>query len=161
MRPRASGDHGGVASSGVPGTDLFLAPAPGLPRGLRIPATELVERFSRSSGPGGQHVNTTDSRVELVLDVGACSALTAGQRARAIRAHRLVWVVVASEHRSQYRNRVAARERLADMLARALAPSAPARRRTKPTRSSQARRLRTKRRRSQTKALRTRVRDDE
>ena len=103
---------------------------PGLPDGLVIPAAELVERFSRSSGPGGQSVNTTDSRVELEYDVASSAALTDAQRARALRnlGPRLIdgrLVVDASEHRSQHRNRVAARERLADLLRTALAPAAP------------------------------------
>ena len=116
-------------SLGAPGRDLRVPPGPGLPEGLVVPAADLVERFSRSSGPGGQSVNTTDSRVELELDVAASPALTEAQRARALT--RLVarltdgrLVVVASEHRSQHRNRVAARERLAELLRAALAPPA-------------------------------------
>ena len=93
-----------------------------------IPAAELVERFSRSSGPGGQSVNTADSRVELEYDVASSTALTDAQRARALRnlGTRLTdgrVVVDSSEHRSQHRNRVAARERLAGP-----APQAPSRR---------------------------------
>ena len=90
-------------------SDLRVPSGPGLPEGLVVPAEELVERFSRSSGPGGQSVNTTDSRVELVFEGGTSSVLTPAERERVgtIR-------VVATEHRSQHRNRVAARERLAD-----------------------------------------------
>ena len=125
-----------------PGGDLVIAPAPGLRRGLVVPAVELVERFSRSSGPGGQGVNTADSRVELVFEPGSSSALTSAQRERAVEAlaGRLVGgrlTIVASEHRSQLRNRAAARLRLADVLREALAPPPPARRPTKPTRGSQ------------------------
>ncbi|MFC4784172.1 alternative ribosome rescue aminoacyl-tRNA hydrolase ArfB [Nocardioides sp. MAHUQ-72] len=148
-----------------PGGDLAVVPGPGLPDGLTIPAVELVERFSRSPGPGGQSVNTTDSRVELVYDVAASSALSEGQRRRALSrlAERLVdgtMVVVASEHRSQHRNRVAARERLAELLRSALAPPPPPRRATKPTRGSQRRRLEAKRQRGLTKSLRGRVRGE-
>ena len=148
-----------------PGDDLPVPPGPGLPAGLTIPAAELVERFSRSPGPGGQSVNTADSRVQLEYDVRASSALSPAQRDRAQRrlAGRLVdgsVVVVASEHRSQHRNRVAARERLADLLRSALAPPPPPRRPTKPTRGSQRRRLEAKRQRAQTKSLRGRVRGE-
>jgi ribosome-associated protein len=148
-----------------PGGDLTVAPGPGVPDGLTVPAAELLERFSRSPGPGGQSVNTADSRVELVFDVARSTVLTEGQRRRALArlAGQLVdgsVVVVASEHRSQHRNRVAARERLADLLRTALAPPPPPRRATKPTRGSQRRRLEAKRQRGRTKALRGRVRGD-
>lgn len=144
-----------------PGSDLVVRAGPGLPSGLVIPEGELVERFSRSPGPGGQSVNTTDSRVELEFDVAASSALTEEQRARLLaRLPGPVVTVVASEHRSQHRNRVAARERLADRLREALAPPPPPRRPTKPTRGSQRRRLEDKRQRGETKALRGRVRDE-
>jgi len=148
-----------------PGEDLAVPPGPGLPQGLVLPAGELVERFSRSAGPGGQSVNTTDSRVELVFDVASSTALSDSQRRRALTrlAGQLVdgtVVMVASEHRSQHRNRVAARERLADLLRRALAPPPPSRRPTKPTRGSQRRRLKAKKERGATKALRGRVRGE-
>ena len=148
-----------------PGNDLIIAPAPGLRRGLVVPASELHERFSRASGPGGQGVNTTDSRVELVFEPGASTALTPGQRERAVAAltGRLVagrLTVVASEHRSQLRNRVAARERLAILLREALAPPPSVRRATKPTRGSQQRRIEGKRRRAEVKAGRGRVRPE-
>ncbi|MCW2766163.1 MAG: class peptide chain release factor [Nocardioides sp.] len=147
-----------------PGSDLTVPPGPGLPDGLAIPAAELLERFSRSPGPGGQSVNTSDSRVELVFDVSASEALTGAQRDRALAhlASTLVngtIVVVASEHRSQHRNRVAARERLVETLRTALAPPPPSRRPTRPTRGSQRRRLDEKRQRGETKSLRGRVRD--
>ena len=148
-----------------PGEDLVVPPGPGLPQGLVLPAGELVERFSRSAGPGGQSVNTTDSRVELVFDVASSTALSDSQQRRALTrlAGQLVdgtVVMVASEHRSQHRNRVAARERLADLLRRALAPPPPSRRPTKPTRGSQRRRLKAKKERGATKALRGRVRGE-
>ena len=122
-----------------------------------IPAVELRWRFSRGSGPGGQGVNTTDSRVELVFDLATSSAFSEPQRRRALTrlCGRLVGgelVVVAAEHRSQWRNRQAARQRLADLLARALAPPPPPRRPTRPTRSSQRRRLESKRQRGSLKA---------
>jgi ribosome-associated protein len=105
-------------------------------------------------------VNTTDSRVEVVFDVAASAALTAGQRERvrkSLRTDRLA--VTASEHRSQHRNRVAARERLAERLRSALAPAPLPRVPTKPTKGSQRRRLEGKQRRSRVKAMRGRVRD--
>ncbi|GAA1132123.1 alternative ribosome rescue aminoacyl-tRNA hydrolase ArfB [Nocardioides aquiterrae] len=140
--------------------DLRVPPGPGLPDGLVIPASELVERFSRSPGPGGQSVNTSDSRVELEYDVATSAALSEQQRARLVGRVGSPVRVVASEHRSQHRNRVAARERLAARVREALAPPPPPRRPTKPTRGSQRRRLEEKRQRGETKALRGRVRDD-
>lgn len=141
--------------------DLVVPPGPGLPRGLTVPGSELVERFSRSSGPGGRGVDTADSRVELELDVLTLEALTPDQRRRVELAlgDRLVGgrlVVVASEHRQQRRNRVAARERMAALLREALAPPPPPRRPTRPTRASVRRRLQDKRHRAETKASRTR-----
>jgi ribosome-associated protein len=149
----------------TPGRDLTVSPGPGLPSGLVIPAAELVERFSRSSGPGGQSVNTADSRVELEYDVAASNALSPTQRDRALAnlATRLVdgkLVVDASEHRSQHRNRVTARERLTELLRTALAPPPPPRRPTRPSRRARQRRLDAKRQRGETKALRGRVRDE-
>lgn len=144
--------------------DLVVRPGPGAPEGLVIPAADLVERFTRSPGPGGQSVNTADSRVELVLDLQATASLSEAQRSRALRhlAPRLVnggLVVTASEHRSQLRNRAAARQRVADLLREAVAPPPPPRRATKPTKGSQRRRLEAKRQRSMTKKLRGRVTD--
>jgi ribosome-associated protein len=140
--------------------DLHVPAGPGLPDGVVVPATELVERFSRSPGPGGQSVNTTDSRVELELDIGTSTALTETQRRRALRRWPSGRVsIAASEHRSQHRNRVAARERLADLLREALAPPPPPRRPTRPSRGAKERRLRAKKERASTKALRGRVRD--
>ncbi len=130
-------------------------------RGVTVPESELAWRFSRSSGPGGQSVNTTDSRVELVLDVARCPALPEPVRQRLLAglAHRLadgVLTVTASEYRSQHRNREAARARLADLLIQASAPPSPSRRPTRPTRGSRERRLAGKAQRGRTKALRRR-----
>lgn len=141
--------------------DLVVRPGPGLPLGLTIPAAELVERFSHASGPGGQGVNTADSRVTLEIDVRASASLSPRQRRRveAALGTRVVdghLVVVASEHRQQRRNRVAARERMADLLREAMAPPPPSRRATRPTRASRERRLAAKRRRGQVKAARSR-----
>lgn len=124
-----------------------------------VPAAELRWRFSRSSGPGGQSVNTTDSRVELSLDVAGTSALGAVLRERALAAlaDRLVdgvLTVVASEHRSQLQNRRAARARLAALLRAATAPPPRARRPTRPSRAAQDRRIAAKKRRGETKRLR-------
>ena len=139
----------------------FLVPSgPGLPEGLTLPDTELVERFSRSPGPGGQSVNTTDSRVELTWDVSASASLSDTQRARLLaRLPGPVIRIVAAEHRSQHRNRAAARERLADLLRTALAPPPPPRRPTRPTRGSKERRLKAKKQRSHLKSMRGRVTD--
>ena len=143
----------------------MVPPGPGLPGGLVIPATELVERFSRSSGPGGQGVNTTDSRVELLFEPGRSSALTQLQADRLTSA----WAgdlvngrlsIIASERRSQLRNRAAARQRLVALIRGGLAPPSPTRRPTRPTRGSQRRRLEAKHRRGQTKSRRGRVTDD-
>ena len=140
--------------------DLHVPPGPGLPDGLTIPAAELVERFSRSSGPGGQGVNTTDSRVQLEWDPATSSALTEVQRARAIAALGSPYAVDASERRSQLRNRNAARERLVAAIRSALAPPPLPRVPTKPSKGSRQRRLDAKKRRGQTKALRGPVRGD-
>jgi ribosome-associated protein len=133
-------------------------------RGVLIPAQELAWRFSRSSGPGGQSVNTADSRVELVFDVRRSTALPGPIRDRLLArlSHRLVdgrLTIAASEYRSQHRNREAARARLAEVLTEASAPPPPKRRPTRPTRGSQERRLSAKARRSQTKAMRRRPPD--
>jgi ribosome-associated protein len=129
-----------------PTSDLFVADD------LTIPAGELRWRFSRSSGPGGQSVNTSDSRVELFWDPGASRVLTPSQRNRL----RTPFTVVASEHRSQLQNRQAARHRLARNVVSALAGPRKRRRRTRPTGASVTRRRDAKRKRSQLKATRRR-----
>lgn len=144
-----------VAYRGLVG-ELRIAPAPGMRAGLVIPDRELVERYSHASGPGGQGVNTTDSRVQLSFDVAASAALDDVQRQRLLRrlASRLngtVLTVAAAESRSQRQNRVAARERLTALLREAIAPPPPPRRASRPTRGSIERRLANKRRRSETK----------
>jgi len=146
-------------------SDVVLPPGRGLPRGLVIPDAELVERFSRSSGPGGQGVNTADSRVELRWDIVASTALSETQRSRLLErlASRLVdgaLVIVASEQRAQLQNRTAARARLATLVSQALEPPPPPRRPTKPSRAAQQRRLDEKRQRSRRKAERTRPDED-
>lgn len=141
-----------------PGQDLPIPAGPGLPSGATIPAAELLERFSRSPGPGGQSVNTSDTRVELVFDPATSAAFTDAQRRRVLAALPAGPVTVtASEHRSQLRNRAAARERLVALLREAVAPPPPPRRPTRPSRSSQRRRVEAKKQRGRTKQLRGRV----
>lgn len=131
--------------------DLVVPPGPGLPQGLVIPAEELSERFSRASGPGGQGVNTTDSRVQLSFDVTTATSLTADQRARVLHQVGSPITVDAAEYRSQRRNRAAARERLAAILRAALAPPRRPRRATRPSRGAVERRLAAKRLRAEVK----------
>lgn len=131
---------------------------------LVIPAAELSWRFSRSSGPGGQGVNTADSRAELMWDAAASAVLSPVQRERVQErlGNRLVdgvLTIVASEHRAQLRNRDAARARLAALVAEAVRPPAPPRRATKPTRGSKERRLQAKQRRTDVKRMRRRPTD--
>ncbi len=133
-------------------------------RGVEVPSDALSWRFSRSSGPGGQSVNTSDSRVELSLDLAA-AGLPDHLRDRALsrlsgRLVGTVLTVAASEYRSQHRNREAARARLVDLLVEATAPPAPRRRPTKPSRGAKERRLAGKKQRSQTKAMRRRPAGD-
>ncbi|WP_029115488.1 alternative ribosome rescue aminoacyl-tRNA hydrolase ArfB [Mycobacterium sp. URHB0044] len=125
-------------------------------RTLVVPARDLSERFSRSSGPGGQGVNTADSRVELSFDVARSPAIPEHLRHRMLcrlsgRLTDGVLTVTASEHRAQLQNRAAARERMAGLLRAAAAAPAPIRRPTKPTRGSKERRLAEKKRRGTTK----------
>lgn len=127
--------------------------------GIEIPDSELSWRFSRSSGPGGQSVNTTDSRAELTFDVAGSPSIPEHLKNRALGrlGHRLVdgaLTIAASEYRSQHRNREAARARLVDVLTEALGPPAPKRRPTKPSRRAKERRLAGKKRRGQVKTLR-------
>lgn len=128
---------------------------------LTIPAGELVWRFSRSGGPGGQHVNTTDTRVQLGWSISGSAALTDDQRMQLLArlTRRLVdgaVTVSASEQRSQWRNREDALAKLATLIGAGLAPEAPERRATKRTRGSNRRRLDAKSARSATKQQRRR-----
>lgn len=130
--------------------DLLIRP------GVVIPETELSWRFSRSSGPGGQGVNTTDSRVELSWDAVSSSALSPALKSRALErlSGRLaggVLTIAASEHRSQLRNREAAEARLVALLAEAIAPPPRPRRPTRPSRGATERRIAAKKRRGQIK----------
>ena len=135
--------------------ELEVSPA------LTIPERELGWRFSRSSGPGGQHVNTSDSRVELSWNLRESATLSDDQRMRLLArlAKRLVngvITVTASERRSQLRNRELALAKLSDLVAAGLAPEAAPRRPTKPTRGSGRRHLAAKQQRSATKKQRQR-----
>lgn len=138
--------------------DLHVDPS------LTIPGDELIIRASRSGGPGGQHVNTTSSRIELRWDVRASRATDASQRSRLLErlSSRLtadgVLVLHASEHRSQHRNRDAAVERLRRLVAEALVEPEE-RRATRPSRAARRRRLDAKRVRGRTKELRRRPED--
>ncbi|KDN83699.1 alternative ribosome rescue aminoacyl-tRNA hydrolase ArfB [Kitasatospora cheerisanensis] len=130
-----------------------------------VPDAELVWRFSRSSGPGGQHVNTSDSKVELRWDLAASEALPPVWKERALErlASRLVdgvLTVRASEHRSQWRNREVAAARLASLLGEATAPPPKARRATKPSRGMVERRLENKRHRASLKQGRGRIKPE-
>lgn len=122
---------------------------------LSLPESELTWRFSRSSGAGGQHVNTTDTRVELIWSLAETTALSPTQKTLAATrlGNRLVngtITVVSSQYRSQHRNREAARVRLEELVATAIIPPRT-RHRTKPTRGSKERRLDAKKRRSSIK----------
>ncbi len=127
-------------------------------RSVLLPLTDIELRFSRSSGPGGQHANTAETRVEAILDVDASSALTDAQKRRVIAKAGPTLRTVAQDERSQWRNRELAVERLADQLREALKVQ---RRRvaTKPTKASRERRLESKKKRSTTKQLRRRLGD--
>jgi ribosome-associated protein len=129
-----------------------------------IPRSELRWRFSRSGGPGGQGVNTADSRVELRWDVAATSALPEPLRVRALErlANRLidgVLSIVVSEERAQLQNRQIAERRLAAIVAEAIAPPPARRHPTRPTKGSVERRIASKRRTSEIKRNRQRPDD--
>jgi ribosome-associated protein len=125
-----------------------------------IPVHELNWKFSRSSGPGGQSVNTTDSRVQLVFDVERSPSIPEPLRQRAIerlgtRLQDGCLTIAASEHRSQFQNRRAAERRLAETLSEAMAPPPRTRRPTKPSRGATERRIKEKKSRGMTKRLRS------
>lgn len=122
-------------------------------RSVAIPVSEIELRFSRSSGPGGQHAQKTETRVEATFDVEASTALTPAQKDRVVRRAGPVLRAVAQDERSQARNRELAVERLVAALREALKVERQ-RRATKPTSASRERRLEEKRRRGQVKQLR-------
>lgn len=135
-------------------------PAPGRHDRFRVPDDELSWRFSRSSGPGGQHVNTSDTRAEVTWDLASSAALTPAQRSLALERLRTRLVdgtltIASSQYRSQHRNREAARVRLEQVVAAAIVPPRP-RRATRPTRGSQQRRIDAKKRRGDVKRSRRR-----
>jgi ribosome-associated protein len=125
-----------------------------------LPASELEFRFSRAGGPGGQHVNTSSTRVELLFDLAGSPTLTDAERERAMRRLRSRLDaegrlrVVAQDERSQMRNRALATRRFAELMRRALAPPAPPRRPTRPTAAATDRRIAAKRRAGERKRLR-------
>ena len=128
---------------------------------LSLPESELTWRFSRSSGAGGQHVNTTDTRVELIWSLDGTVALSPAQKQLAAQrlSNRLVGgtiTVVSSQYRSQHRNREAARVRLEQLVSQAVVPPKP-RRPTRPSRASKERRIDAKKRRSSIKQGRSRT----
>jgi ribosome-associated protein len=122
-------------------------------RSVVLPLAEVDFRTSRSSGPGGQHAQKTETRVEALFDVESSAALTEIQKRRVVERAGSVLRAVAQDERSQSRNRELALERLVDQLRQALKVERK-RRPTKPTAASSERRLEEKRRRSQTKRLR-------
>jgi ribosome-associated protein len=122
-------------------------------RSVTLPRSEIELRFSRSSGPGGQHAQKTESRVEAVFDVDASSALTERQKRRVAERAGPVLRAVAQDERSQWRNRELATERLVDQLRAALRVERT-RVPTRPSKAAKERRLEQKRRRSETKRLR-------
>jgi ribosome-associated protein len=132
---------------------------------LWVPRAELTYRATRSGGPGGQHVNTSSTRVELAWDVGASPSVSDEQRARIMEklANRIngegVLLLAASDHRSQHQNKEAVTGRFAELVAEALVVPKK-RKKTRPSRASRQARLDAKKRRSQTKALRREIPDD-
>jgi len=122
-------------------------------RSVRLPRSEIDYRFSRSSGPGGQHAQKSDTRVEATFDVEASSALSEAQKRRVVAKAGPVLRAVAQDERSQWRNRERATERLVGSLRQALKVERR-RRPTKPTKASKERRLDAKRRRGDVKRLR-------
>ncbi|HEX9855508.1 MAG TPA: alternative ribosome rescue aminoacyl-tRNA hydrolase ArfB [Acidimicrobiia bacterium] len=140
--------------------DLRVAP------GITIAADELMWRFGPTGGPGGQHANRSNTRAELGYDVAGSAALTETERARVVESlgdrlvDGVVWVS-ADESRSQWRNRQAARRRLAGLLFDAIRPPAAPRMRTEPSRAAKRRRIERKRRRGDLKRSRRPPETDE
>ncbi len=122
-------------------------------RSVTLPPSEIELRFSRSSGPGGQHAQRSETRVEALLDVEASSALSPAQKRRVLARAGPVIRAIAQDERSQWRNRELATERLVVALREALRVPRP-RQATKPTAAARERRLEDKRRRAETKRLR-------
>lgn len=122
-------------------------------RTVTLPVSEIDLRFSRSSGPGGQHAQKSETRVEAIFDVEASGALSPIQKSRVVRKAGPVLRAIAQDERSQARNRELAVQRLVEALRQALRVERR-RRPTKPTAAARERRLEQKRRRSQTKRLR-------
>jgi ribosome-associated protein len=122
-------------------------------RSVVLPRSEIELRYSRSSGPGGQHAQKSETRVEATFDVEASSALTDGQKRRVVGKAGPVLRAIAQDERSQLRNRELATERLVGQLREALRVPRP-RRPTKPSAAARRRRVETKRRRGETKRLR-------
>jgi ribosome-associated protein len=131
----------------MPGESIYVT------RSVSLPVDEIQLRFSRSSGPGGQHAQRSETRVEAIFDVESSSALTAVQKRRVLDRAGPVLRAVAQDERSQWRNRELAIERLVEALRRALRVERR-RRPTAPTAAAKERRLEQKRRRSETKRLR-------
>lgn len=133
---------------------------------VSIPLRELHFQASRSSGPGGQSVNTSDTKVELTFDLIKTEAMSPFLKERAIerlgkRVRDGVITIVSSEHRSQLMNKQAAQKRLQTLLADAISPPAPSRRPTKPSKSAQRKRVDEKTQRGQTKKLRRPPKNDD
>ena len=127
-------------------------------RSVVLPLSELLFRYSRSSGPGGQHAQTSETRVEAVFDVQSSAALTEAQKRRVVAKAGPLLRAIAQDERSQLRNRELALERLVDQLRTALRVERK-RVATRPTAAARERRLEQKRRRSETKRLRRRLDD--
>jgi ribosome-associated protein len=127
-------------------------------RSVTLPVSEIDLRFSRSSGPGGQHAQKSETRVEAIFDVEASGALTPAQKARVVRKAGPILRAIAQDERSQARNRELAVQRVVEVLRQALRVERR-RRPTKPTAASRKRRLDAKRRRGETKQLRRRPED--
>ena len=136
-----------------------MAPEPlKITRTLDLPLGEVELRTSRSSGPGGQHANKTETRVEALFDVEASDVLSDAQKRRLVAKIGPVVRAVAQDERSQSRNRELALERLAEAIRAALRRPRP-RTPTRPTKASKERRLESKKRRGQTKRLRREIGD--